>query len=250
SQSLSGAHFPLDATTAAPPAITAGNLTSHIFSSFDPNLKLPYTLEWNAAVEQSIGRQQVVSASYIGAAGRRLLQSALLLAPNPKFLGAQLVTNASSSDYHALQLQFQRRLSSGLQVLTAYTWSHSIDNASAGSTQLSSNLLNPTVSESANRGASSFDIRHTLSAGLTYEIPFSRGNILTRSVLGGWSVQSTIFARSAPPIDVLDARFTSFAGGIRTEVRPDLVSGQPVYLFGPQYPGGKALNSAAFADPP
>src|SRR5579871_3904381 len=31
--------------------------------------------------------------------------------------------------------------------------------------------------------------------------------------------------------------------------RPDVVPGQPFYLYGPQYPGGKAFNPAAFQDP-
>ncbi len=29
-----------------------------------------------------------------------------------------------------------------------------------------------------------------------------------------------------------------------------MVPGQPIYLFGAQYPGGRALNLAAFTDPP
>jgi len=40
----------------------------------DPALKLPYTLQWNIAVEQSLGRSQALTVSYVGAVGRRLLQ--------------------------------------------------------------------------------------------------------------------------------------------------------------------------------
>ena len=35
-----------------------------------------------------------------------------------------------------------------------------------------------------------------------------------------------------------------------TNVRPDIVPGKPFYLHGPQYPGGKAFNAAAFVSPP
>ena len=35
-----------------------------------------------------------------------------------------------------------------------------------------------------------------------------------------------------------------------TAVRPDEVSGQPVYLYGPWFPGRKAFNPAAFTGPP
>ncbi len=70
------------------------------------------------------------------------------------------------------------------------------------------------------------------------------------AILRGWSLQNIIQARSAPPVNVSDQNFFFFNGGILADIRPDLVSGQPVYLFGPQYPGGKAFNPAAFTDPP
>ena len=40
------------------------------------------------------------------------------------------------------------------------------------------------------------------------------------------------------------------SNGFYTDVRPDIVVGQPFYLYGPQYPGGKAFNPAAFTSPP
>ena len=113
----------------APP--NANNLG--VLYAFDPNLESPYTLQWNVAVEQALGKQQTISVSYIGAAGRRLIQTAAIYSPNPNLYEALLVTNAGTSDYDALQLQFQRRLSRGLQALASYSWSHSIDTASAGS---------------------------------------------------------------------------------------------------------------------
>ena len=38
--------------------------------------------------------------------------------------------------------------------------------------------------------------------------------------------------------------------GFTTQVRPDLVPGQPLILFASTYPGGRALNPAAFVNPP
>jgi len=49
--------FPLDPATAAPPTISPANG----ISAFDPNLNLPYTLQWNIAVEQGLGKQQSIS---------------------------------------------------------------------------------------------------------------------------------------------------------------------------------------------
>jgi len=213
-KALGNRPFPLSASDAAPPSITAASLSSGELFAMDPNLELPYTLEWNASLEQSIGRQQTLSASYLGAVGRRLLQTAIVTAPNPNVGTAVLTTNAGTGDYHALQLQFQRRLSRGLQVLASYTWAHSIDTASAGSPGNASNALIPSMLAGSNRGASDFDIRHAFSAGVTYDLPGPASNPFMRGFLRGWSVDNIVQARSAPPVDVSDANnFFQFNGG-------------------------------------
>src|SRR5207247_10627368 len=100
---LFGGNFPLNAQSAAPPPVTLDALHSSLspLSAFDPNLRLPYSLEWNLAFEQSLGTQQTLAISYIDAIGRRLIQSAFVSAPNPSFGAASLVGNAGSSDYDA-----------------------------------------------------------------------------------------------------------------------------------------------------
>src|SRR5260370_23613622 len=113
----------------------------------------------------------------MGAAGRRLLQTADVLNPNATFFDARLIGNSASSDYNALQIQFQRRLSSGLQALASYTFSHSIDTASAGSYGNGSNLL---IGGQNNRGASQFDIREAPPGRGTHEIPTNRLEPLTK----------------------------------------------------------------------
>ena len=248
---------------AAPPPITASSLPSARLYAFDPALKLPYTLEWNVAVEQSLGTQQSISGSYIGSTGRRLIQSALVTAPNPNIGAAYLITNEGTSDYDALQVQFQRRLSRNLQALASYTWSHSIDTASAGSFFGNpANGLVPGINPNANRGPSDFDIRNAFSAGLTYNVPAPRNRGFRGALLHDWSIQNFIVARSALPVDVSDANFLEFANGISADIRPDLVAGQPLYLHGSQCleapplgfgqlcPGGTGFNPSAFTNPP
>jgi hypothetical protein len=243
----SGGSFPL--TAVAPPTIAPPNASNGqpLFAE-DPHLKLPYTLEWNVALEQALGSEQTISISYIGAAGSRLLQTGAVIAPTPNLAYAQLVTNAGISNYNALQLQFQRRMSKGLQTVASYTWSHSIDTGSAGSTALTANELVPSAL-SANRGPSDFDVRHSFSLGLTYDLPVPADSGLMHEVLSGWSTENVILARTASPVDVRDSNF-SMLQNLEADVRPDLVVGQPVYLYGSQYPGDKAFNSAAFTNPP
>jgi hypothetical protein len=238
--------FPLPPSTAAPPSITPANLAGPggVLIAVDPNLKLPYTLQWNFAVEQELGKQQTLSASYVGAAGRRLLESETISSPNSNFSSADLIANTAVSDYSALQLQFRRRLSRGLQALASYTWSHSIDTASAGSNYLFNATAVPGINPNANRASSDFDIRNAFSVGMTYDVPFGMHNRFGNAILRGWSLENIIQARSAPPVNVYSFLygFDSLLNG-QTLVRPDVVAGIPFYLYGPQYPGGKAINN-------
>src|SRR5262249_26228100 len=204
------------------------------FRLFDPNLKLPYTLQWNLALEQSLGKSQAVTVSYVGAAGRRLLQQAVLNLSviNPKFTTVALTRNLATSDYDALQTQFQRRLSRGLQALVSWTWSHALDDDSG------SNTL-----RAAKHGNANFDVRHVFAAAAPYDIPEPSGNSLARAIVGHWSIDSSVHAQSGLPVDLVAATVTNPADGLLLNVRPNVIEGVPFYLSGPQYPGGRTLNN-------
>ncbi|MGB8061805.1 MAG: TonB-dependent receptor [Candidatus Sulfotelmatobacter sp.] len=251
--------YPLDPTspTGGEPAPISPN--NAILYTLDPQLKAPYTQEWNLAFEQSIGSAQSVSATYAGAAGRRLLITEAYSAPNANISYADLVGNYGSSDYDALQLQFRRRLSEGLQVLASYSWAHSIDTGSTGSGGLTlGDVYSRQLGASLNRGPSDFDIRNSVSAALTYDIPAADGNRLVQIFSQGWSTQNTLQARSATPVTVAFPAFTYQIGPTPAIIRPDVVPGQPFYLSEAQClpvlltqcPGGKGFNPAAFTPPP
>jgi len=57
-------------------------------------------------------------------------------------------------------------------------------------------------------------------------------------------------ARSAPPVDIYYSFLGQLSNGFFTNPRPDIVPGQPFYLYGSQYPGGTAFNPGAFTAPP
>ena len=245
-----GGTFPLSDNGAAPPPIEPPNASNQgILTAFNPDLNLPYALEWNLAIEQGLGKEQTISASYVGSAGRRLIQSAVISSPNPNLGQAVLITNAGTSSYNALQLQFQRRLLSGLQALASYTWSHSIDEASASSFGSGANALTP-VNPSVNRGPSDFDVRHSFSVGSTFDVPAVRGIAIGSHILEGWSVENILQGRTALPVNVYDTLYGLALNNSKTVIRPDLVPGIPIYLYGNEYPAGKALNPSAFTAPP
>ena len=234
--------FPLSSEVRTPAPFKTAPPYPTLFVT-DPRLKLPRTYQWNVAMEGSLGKRQSLSASYVGAAGRRLLRQEYLVNPNPNFTDLFVTRNASVSDYHALQVQFNRRLFGGLQTLASYTWSHSIDTVSLES---SLNILATRYDPSLDRGSSSFDIRHTFSAAATYDIPKLTTNRLLRPIVNSWVVDALLIVNSAPP-------FNPIAGplfGVFGSARPDLVNNVPLYLDDPTVAGGRRINRAAFTFPP
>ena len=219
----------------------------------DPNLKLPVTYQWNVAVEQSLGAGQSISASYVGAAARSLYLTKNLSKPNPNFTALNVYSNGGTSDYNALQLQFERRLSRGLQALASYAWSRCLDSGSFDGSTLNGLTVQ---SVSGERGNCEFDIRHAFSSGVTYRIPSPRFDSWSKALFKDWWIDSMFRARSAAPVDITYSRTVVPFGGIT--LRPDIVPGQPLYLFGnactasnlgAPCPGGRRINKAAFSIP-
>lgn len=242
---LNGTPWPLTpAQIAALPALSIDPPYQQSLLTDDPNLKLPYTLNWSAAVEQNLGSHQTLTVSYIGSGGRRLLVDRVYM---PRLLGnlnfgtpgLYLTKNLGFSSYNALQAQFTRRLTSGLQVLASYTWSHAIDNATSNFTVYQ--LL---------RASSDYDVRHNFQAAITYLVPGRYQNHIAAAVLSGWAVDSRVFARSALPLDVIGATSFDPATALQLNFHPNLVSGQPLYLNDSNAPGGRKLNFAAFSVAP
>ena len=241
--------FPLSAAQAAPPPFTTTPPVAYL-AVVDPNHVLPRTYEWNAALERGFGRSDVLTVTYLGAAGRKLMRQDIYIAPNPEFTGEfDLMRNDADSSYNALQVQYRHRFSHGLQTLLSYTWAHSIDDASSDVYFV--NLPASDAPLSQERGSSDYDIRHTFSGAVSYSIPSPRSGVW-KAIFGNWSTDSIIYTRSAPPVNVvtgLDPFNTEVLSGAMSAVRPNLVSGVPLWIANPNVAGGKEINPAAFTIP-
>jgi outer membrane receptor protein involved in Fe transport len=177
----------------------------------DPNLKMPYSQNWNFGVQHEVVKNVLVDLNYIGSKGSHLLRVVDGNAPNPAivaqllaagtnpavlvgsnlwfggfdpspvgnnaFYQAALNRSIANSNYNGFQATVTKRFSQGFQVQTAYTWSHAIDDgsdpldAAAGDRSFPRNSYNL----SAERGNSDFDLRHRLSINYTWELPFGKG---------------------------------------------------------------------------
>jgi hypothetical protein len=237
--------FPLDANQAMPLAFTTSPPVNFI-AVVDPNHVSPRTYEWNAALEQGFGANDVMTLTYVGAGGRELTRKDIAFAPSSTFNGSvEVIRNAATSSYNGLQAQYRHRISHGLQTLVSYCWSHSIDDVSSDGAYVNV-PLSVSVSD---RGPSNYDIRHTFSAAVSYYIPAPRTAVL-KQIFRNWSTDFIIYARTAPPVNVVTgARFPgTLLAGASSVQRPNVVPGVPLYLYGP-YPGGKAINPNAFSVP-
>jgi len=221
------APYPYAADIAAVPAVTTSGRFDNV-NVFAPGFAMPYSSQLHLTVEQGLGTGRTASLGYVGALGRRLLRKELYGQAGYQFFNTVAVTRAdSTSDYHAMQMQFAQRLRAGLQAQLAYAWAHSID---ANSDNVALQLPATVSAVNINRGPSDFDIRHLFSGAVTYE-------------WRGWGLDSVFRAHSAFPIDV----FTRVATAVGSfDLRPNTVPGQPLYIESDGLAGGRRFNPAAF----
>jgi len=235
--------FPADPSLVTPPTIAPGAPVDFLVAP-DPNVELPYTHEWNVAIEQGVGASSTVSVSYVGALGQRLLREELLLNPTPQIQNLTLITNRGHSRYDALQIKYARRLSAGFQALASYTLANSKDNISNDTLAVFPSVR---FDPEEDWGPSDYDVRHTLSGAVTYALPSPRGPSVWRAIFGGWSTDTVFTARSALPVNVVTGT-TVF--GVSSALRPDGLTGIPLSVDDSTVPGGQRFNRAAFAPPP
>ena len=199
-------------------------------------LRLPVSYQWRASLERAAGKRGSASVSYAGSAGRNLLRREADLDPNTGVLDRLIAVTTGASAYHALQVRYTGSLSRDLFSTVAYTWSHSIDDGSEDSSIF---LVHPGYSPREDRGSSNFDVRHALTAALSYRMP---------RWLGGWTLSAIARARSGFPIDIAVAE-QNVGLQLVNALRPDLMPGVPIWIDDPSAAGRRRLNPSAFQTP-
>lgn len=234
------------------------------FFVYNQDIKLPYTIQYNIAVEKSLGSKHSVSLTYVGSRGRRLLfteairnsvaqTNPALPIPAKQFLNpifgtsnVSITDNRGRSSYNALQIQFERRLSQGLQVISSYTFAKSKDNISS---EIAASAAVFRVNPDVEFGPSDFDIRHAFTAAVTYRIPSLFKEGIGKAVFSGFAVDMITRARSAPPYNAF-VSIANTTAGTSFITRPDLNAGVPLYIEDSTVPGNKRINPDAFSIAP
>ena len=201
------------------------------------------------------------------------------LRPYGQFFDRTILTyldRRGNSQYHALYVTAKQRLAKGLVAQASYTWSKSIDDASAsfggaiGQESDIFGLARPQVFSDlrAEKALSTYDIPHRLTVGWTWDLPLGKKgwvqtkNAVVNTLFGGWTLAGLATAQGGYPIWVRMGNtgyWFSQGGGdalLQTStLRPNLVPGVPLINpdwrkdpYRSQFAGGY-LNPAAFAVP-
>jgi len=177
-----------------------------------------------------------------------------LLLPNVGLLAqngaAGFIGNYSSSNYNAMIVRVNHRVSHDLTMELNYTYSHSIDNDSG----VQNNLIDFSTAEicdlrnlRACRGSSDFDHRHVLASSFEYGLPIGQGkwiahdsSKLLNELIGGWHVSGIVTAYSGFPFKIdsgaFTIDFTQTQPGVFIGTKSDIKSGIHQVVQGPGAP--------------
>jgi hypothetical protein len=243
-------------------------------------MRPPYAQNWNFSIQRALRNDLLIDVRYIGNKGTRLPR---MIEGNPsiygpgatadnadqrrEYAGCQgpqgpcdfgsvgLITNSTSSTYHAGQIALTRRFNHGLAFLASYTFSKTLDYVStfnvAGSAPRlvagENDLAQDPFNLKAEHGPSLFDARHRFVLSGSYEIPAVRTSVTAlNALLSGWQLNTIASFSSGTPFTVYDSANVSLQGSAPEitgfySSRPDLI-GDP--NAGPHTPDQWVSRSA------
>ena len=239
-------------------------------TSYQRDLQTPWMEHWNVNVQRQVGQTRSLEIGYAGSRGHDLISARDLnqapasanpfnFRPNPRFADITLIESRATSRYNAMEIRYQERPAHGTSLLVSYTLGKSTDDASgfftsAGDPNFPQNSLDP----AAERGRSSFDVRHRFSGALLRPLPIGTGQaFLSRygwfsHALANMEIQAVATLQTGRPFTValhpdIDNSNTGRSNlGFGNNDRPN-VTGDPTVSSPTQ---DLWFNTAAFTTPP
>ena len=257
-QTISATNFPVGTLTFQNAFPTSPQSTVTNNYAVDKNYRLGYVQMWNLNIQHELKPSLLLNIGYTGSKGTAL---DMVRAPNRGPDGVLLIPNVQpflfetsqgSSILHAGTISFRKRMTNGMSAGGTYTYSKSIDNASSiggGAVVVAQNDLDL----AAERGLSSFDQRHKLSANFYYDLPFGAGRHwvtnpgVIQKMIGDWTWSGDVTLASGVPFTArIIGDFASVAQGTSGSLRANY-NGQPISLSNPT--AALWFNTAAFSVP-
>jgi hypothetical protein len=213
--------FPQILPTAPPPS---GTLS---VDYFDPHFKAPQVHEIDLSLQQQLGRNTVLSLSYLGSLGRHLqnFNDINLAAPtqqltytvdNQSVTGLPLkngqqftvplytqrlnssygtvtdIFSGTNSSYSAFVIQLEKHLSNHVQFSANYTWSHALDYGVNGTTGAgTSNMIDPLHPKYGMYGDSIYNVPNRFTFNAILQAPWEHRGWL-KYALDGWQASPVL----------------------------------------------------------
>lgn len=264
------------------PANSLVDPNTPILFSENAHLPTPYTQQWHLGFQYQLPSQMMLDVSYAGSHGANLfgMYNGNQAQPNVTFCetppntpencptaprrpfpavdGTIYTLRANDiSNYDALQVHLEKRLSNGLQFGASYTWAHALDDASSASLgSLNNGDFRNELYPGLEYGNSDFDVRQRFVINYAYDLPFGHGKKFGGSasgalnqIIGNWQVAGITTVQTGNWFTITDAVTnvsTADGGGAvgYYEVRPNVV-GNPNAK--PCIPG-TLFNTCAFVN--
>jgi hypothetical protein len=215
----------------------------------DIHYKDPYVQQWNFTVERDLGFQTGLRVSYDGSHGTDLgvttnpdqvpvntvgFATATKSAPYPLLAQIIYLTNAARSNYHALTVALNKRMSRGLQFQVSYNHAKNLSNgggyAPSGFASESGGTLSDPSNPNLDYGNVAYTRRDRFETTFLYNLPFGHTqNRVVRQLAGGWEVAGVLVFQSGPFLTVVasgaDPSGTNFPN-LQGSGRVDSVTGR------------------------
>jgi hypothetical protein len=252
---------------------STGNLSPSTTAGLSISGKVPSVYNFSLGVQRDLGFKTVLDVAYVGALGRHLLQERNLntlpygarflpssldsttgrplpdtfLVPYPGYSTIQEDEFASSSNYHSMQVQVNRRFTKGLQFGGAWTWSKSMDYVSNDFAAVAAVV----PIRIWNYGKSDFDRTHIVQINWVWDVPAASKLIKSKvvsAIADHWQISGIASFISGSPSGI----------GLSTTTGLDIPGGgdgsRTVVLSNPIIPKGdrnllRYFNTTAFAMP-
>ena len=225
-------------------------------SAEDPNIRSAYIYQYSLGVQRQLGGAFSIEVDYQGSTAHKLglfideNQPAVTvnsltargnqspnvqMFPNPLFGSIGTGVDIGNSNYNSAVVTARYQGRHGLYFEGSYTVGKSIDDGSSffGSTGERAGLEDRN-NLAADRGPSSFDIRHRAVFVYVYDLPVGPGhqflgwnNGINRQVLGGWQISGNTTIQSGTPFTVFNSS-NDFSGFNQFNDRPDVIGTGPL----------------------
>jgi hypothetical protein len=241
--------------------------SSFTVAGVNPKLRTSYMMQWNLNIQRELTNSTVLEIGYAGSKGnslsrRRNVNQAIAGSdlgqgtdikgwaptaarrPDPRFGNIGWLEDSANSNYHSFQQSLDRRFSSGISFLQAYTWSKSIDDNSGSSGLGGGASPMDNTRLFLERGPSIFDRTHRLTFAGTWLLPFGDGmDGVAGALARGWQLNTIYTFSSGQP-------FTPGLGGDNS--RTGAGNDRPNLLGDSKSGGGDPsewFNTSAFSTP-